>query len=69
MSEHPRLWWTADRSELVEDGDARAAVLAYGPADPVDAAHEQLIKKAPPAAAPAPAPEPAPRRATRKVKP
>ena len=30
-----RLWYTADKSALVEEGDPRAAILAAAPGDPV----------------------------------
>jgi hypothetical protein len=32
-----RVWYTADRSHLVPDGDPRAAFLAAGPGDEVPA--------------------------------
>lgn len=40
---HPGLYWTADRSELVEEGDVRAAFLAYAPADPIPPEHLSLL--------------------------
>jgi hypothetical protein len=41
---HPRTYWTADRSMLVEEGDARAASLAYGEADPIAPEHLTLVQ-------------------------
>ncbi len=40
------LFWTADRSTLVDEGDVRAAFLAYAPVDPVPTEHLALIDKA-----------------------
>ena len=40
---HPALYWTADRSELVEEGDVRAAFLAYAPYDPVPPEMEERM--------------------------
>jgi hypothetical protein len=60
---HPRIFWTADRSGLVEEGDPRAAHLAYGTADPITPEHLELM----PGQRTAEPVEPAPRRAaTRK---
>lgn len=42
---HPRLYWTADRTALVEEGDPRAAFLAYSGFVPLDPAHEPLVKR------------------------
>lgn len=50
---HPRVYWTADRSALVEEGDSRAAFLAYAPADPIAPEHLTLLS-----GKPAPGPEP-----------
>lgn len=66
MSElHPLLFWTADRSALVEEGDPRAAFLAYAPSDPIAPEHLDLVEGN---AAPDPDPESA-RPATRKPTP
>ena len=44
MSElHPMTYWTSDRSALVEEGDERAAFLAYGPGDPIPPEHKKLL--------------------------
>ena len=42
--QHPRIFWTADRSALVEEGDVRAAFLAYGTADPIAPEHLALLQ-------------------------
>ncbi|HEY5275073.1 MAG TPA: hypothetical protein VIK38_00805 [Coriobacteriia bacterium] len=48
-TQHPNVYWTADRSALVEEGDVRAAFLAYAAADPIPDAHlELLVRKARP---------------------
>jgi hypothetical protein len=41
---HPRVYWTSDRSALVEEGDARAAFLAYASADPILPEHLALLQ-------------------------
>ncbi len=41
--QHPNVFWTADRSTLVEEGDARAAFLAYAGADPIPPEHLELL--------------------------
>ena len=41
--QHPRTYWTADRSTLVEEGDVRAAFLAYAEADPIPPEHLALL--------------------------
>jgi hypothetical protein len=46
---HPRYYWTADRSTLVEESDTRGAFLAYGVADTIPPEHLALLGK--PAAA------------------
>jgi hypothetical protein len=38
-----RLWWTSDRSRLVEDGSDEAAFLAYRQGEEVAAIHEGLL--------------------------
>lgn len=50
MTVHPRVFWTADRSALVEEGDARAASLAYAAGDPIPDEHQAMLA---PATAPA----------------
>lgn len=40
---HPAHYWNADRSELVPEGDVRAAFLAYGPFDPIAPEHLSLL--------------------------
>ena len=55
--QHPRVYWTADRSALVEEGDARAASLAYASADPIPDEHLALLKGKP-IAEPKPAAKP-----------
>ncbi len=50
---HPLIFWTADRSALVEEGDARAAFLAYAWSDPIPPEHLALLGK-PAADEPAP---------------
>ena len=42
---HPRIFWTADRSALVEESDSRAAYLAYPSADPIPPEHLALLGK------------------------
>lgn len=42
---HPRVYWTADRSALVEESDSRAAYLAYGEADTISPEHLALLGK------------------------
>lgn len=42
-AQHPNVYWTADRSALVEEGDARAAFLAYAGADPISSGHLSLM--------------------------
>ena len=44
---HPRTYWTADRSALVEEGDERAAFLAYPSSDPIPPEHLALLASAP----------------------
>jgi len=44
---HPRVYWTADRSALVEESDSRAAYLAYGEADTISPEHLALLGKKP----------------------
>lgn len=66
---HPRVYWTADRSTLVEEGDERAAFLAYAEETPIPPEHLALLGKAPveaPIAAEVPKPAPVKRRTTRK---
>lgn len=41
-----RLYFTADRSELVEEGDVRAAFLACAPGDPIPAETQKTEEKA-----------------------
>lgn len=44
---HPRLWFTADRSRLVTDGDPEADTLAFGEhEDPVDAGRRMMAAEA-----------------------
>jgi hypothetical protein len=51
--QHPNVYWTADRSALVEEGDERAAFLAYARADSILPEHLSLLHgKAPEAKAP-----------------
>ncbi len=40
---HPLIFWTADRSALVEEGDVRAAFLAYAWNDPITPEHLALL--------------------------
>jgi hypothetical protein len=42
---HPRVYWTSDRSTLVEEGDVRAAFLAYAEADPIPDEHLALLNR------------------------
>lgn len=44
MNAEQRIWRTGD-GELVEDGDARAAFLAYAPGDEVAASDEAAVKR------------------------
>lgn len=44
MRAEARIWRTAD-GDLVEDGDERAAVLAYAPGDEVAKGDEAAVKK------------------------
>jgi len=44
LPQHPDLFWTRDRSALVEEGDPKAAFLAYAAADPVEEEHLPLLK-------------------------
>jgi hypothetical protein len=39
-----RLWWTADRASLVEEGDLRAAFLAYTPGKRVRPEDESSVR-------------------------
>ena len=85
MSElHPRTYWTSDRSALIEEGDERAAFLAYGPWDPIPPEHRELLQTRASVVsdeiehdlygseddkpAPESTPSPTPKRATRKPK-
>lgn len=43
MQADTRLWWTSDRSRLVEDGNDEAAFLAYRQGEEVAAIHEGLL--------------------------
>ena len=54
---HPRVYWTADRSALVEEDNPRAAYLAYGVADQITPEHLALLGKKAAAVEP---PQPAP---------
>ena len=63
---HPSLYWTADRSELVEEGDLRAAFLAYGPFDDVEPEHKRMLTEvAHDVPDPGPEAKPAPKPATK----
>ncbi len=42
-AQHPRTYWTADRSALVEEGDVRAAFLAYPSTDPIPPEHLAML--------------------------
>jgi hypothetical protein len=73
MTDHPRYYWTADRSELVGENDPRAASLAYPSADPIAPEHLSLLEPKPEPGkaleiAQASAPKPAPaKRVIRKA--
>lgn len=40
-----RWWWNADRTALVPDGHADAAVLAYPPGSVIPAEHQGFLPK------------------------
>ena len=47
MNANRRLFWTQDRSRLVEESDARAAFLAYAPGDEVAKGDEKHVPRPP----------------------
>ena len=73
---YPRLWWTADRSALVEEGDVRAAFLAHAGHEPVPAELAALQRPTPAIDAPsastapgvAPMDTPTPKRPVRRAR-
>ena len=69
MSDHPNVYWTADRSTLVEEGDVRAAFLAYAGVDPIPPEHLVLLAEQRSDDPPEPAPiaSPAPKSAAKRA--
>lgn len=43
MQAPTRLWWNADKTRLVKDGDEEAAILAYPAGAELAAIHEDLL--------------------------
>ncbi len=65
---YPRLWWTADRSALVEEGDVRAAFLAHAGYEPVPAELQAPTPAQAAPSAPEVAPKPTPKRPVRRAR-